>query len=130
MAQSAGRPHPGVGTGTLDPADRSVRIEPVRSRPQALADAESFFHVRRGALTTKPFLSAAAVTRIYFTSPSTRALTRWRLGKTRPLVIAVMCVPIPPLFLDFPLRQIMLPFMGRLPVSSQILAIQQILFYI
>src|SRR2546425_3404754 len=41
----------------------------------------------------------------------------------RRLVIAVMCVPIPPLFLDFPLRQMMLPFIGRLPVNSQILAI-------
>jgi hypothetical protein len=37
--------------------------------------------------------------------------------------MAVIWVPIPPLFFDLPLRQIMLPLMGRLPVSSQILAI-------
>src|SRR6185503_3832688 len=30
---------------------------------------------------------------------------------------------MPPDFLDLPLRQMMLPFIGRLPVSSQILAI-------
>jgi hypothetical protein len=38
--------------------------------------------------------------------------------------MAVMCVPIPPLFFDLPLRQMMLPFIGRLPVNSQILAIR------
>jgi hypothetical protein len=37
--------------------------------------------------------------------------------------MAVMCVPIPPDFLALPERQMMLPFIGRLPVSSQILAI-------
>jgi hypothetical protein len=31
---------------------------------------------------------------------------------------------MPPLFFDLPLRQMMLPFMGRLPVNSQILAIK------
>jgi hypothetical protein len=34
--------------------------------------------------------------------------------------MAVTCVPIPPAFFALPLRQMMLPFMGRLPVSSQI----------
>src|SRR5882762_2054087 len=38
--------------------------------------------------------------------------------------MAVTCVPIPPLFFDLPLRQMMLPFIGRLPVNSQIRAIQ------
>src|SRR5436309_1596238 len=38
--------------------------------------------------------------------------------------MAVMCVPMPPLFLALPLRQMMLPFIGPLPVSSQNLAIQ------
>jgi hypothetical protein len=33
--------------------------------------------------------------------------------------MAVMCVPIPPDFLALPERQMMLPFMGRLPVNSQ-----------
>ena len=31
----------------------------------------------------------------------------------RRLVMAVMCVPIPPLFFDLPLRQMMLPLIGR-----------------
>ena len=31
----------------------------------------------------------------------------------RRLVMAVTCVPIPPLFFDLPLRQMMLPFIGR-----------------
>lgn len=44
----------------------------------------------------------------------------------RRLVIAVTCVPIPPDFLDLPLRQMMLPFIGRLPVSSQIFAIKSL----
>jgi len=35
----------------------------------------------------------------------------------------VMCVPMPPDFLALPERQMMLPFIGRLPVNSQILAI-------
>src|SRR6266542_5920818 len=52
-----------------------------------------------------------------------RALTRWRLGRNRRLVIAVICVPMPPCFLALPLRQMMLPFIGRFPVSSQIRAI-------
>ena len=39
-----------------------------------------------------------------------------KVGMNRRLVIAVMCVPMPPLFLDLPLRQMMLPFIGRLPV--------------
>jgi hypothetical protein len=42
----------------------------------------------------------------------------------RRFVMAVTCVPIPPLFLDLPLRQMMLPFIGRVPVNSQILAIE------
>jgi hypothetical protein len=33
--------------------------------------------------------------------------------------MAVMCVPIPPDFLALPERQMMLPFIGRLPVNSQ-----------
>jgi alpha-L-fucosidase 2 len=37
--------------------------------------------------------------------------------------MAVTCVPIPPAFFALPLRQMMLPFMGRLPVNSQIRAI-------
>src|ERR1044071_1458319 len=37
--------------------------------------------------------------------------------------MAVTCVPIPPLFFDLPLRQIILPFIGRFPDNSQILAI-------
>src|SRR3954464_1416531 len=66
---------------------------------------------------------AAAVTRIYRTSPFTTALTRCRLGKKRRLVIAVTCVPIPPFFLALPLRQMWLPLIGPFPVNSQILAI-------
>ncbi len=34
-----------------------------------------------------------------------------------------MCVPMPPDFLDLPERQMMLPFIGRLPVNSQMRAI-------
>ena len=37
--------------------------------------------------------------------------------------MAVMCVPMPPYFLALPLRQMMLPFIGRLPVNSQMRAI-------
>src|SRR5262245_25106978 len=37
--------------------------------------------------------------------------------------MAVICVPMPPAFLALPLRQIMLPFIGPFPVSSQTLAI-------
>lgn len=51
------------------------------------------------------------------------AFTRCKLGKKRLFVMAVTCVPMPPLFFDLPLRQMMLPLRGRLPVSSQILAI-------
>src|ERR1035441_7482621 len=40
-----------------------------------------------------------------------------------------MCVPMPPLFFDLPLRQMMLPFIGPLPVNSQLLAIQLLLDY-
>src|SRR5213592_3232780 len=43
--------------------------------------------------------------------------------------MAVMCVPIPPCFLGLPLRQMMLPFIGPLPDSSQNRAIT-ILFLI
>src|SRR5436190_8771255 len=43
--------------------------------------------------------------------------------------MAVMCVPMPPCFLGLPLRQMMLPFIGPLPVSSQNRAIT-ILFLI
>jgi hypothetical protein len=39
------------------------------------------------------------------------------------LVMAVMCVPMPPCFFGLPLRQMMLPLRGPLPVSSQIRAI-------
>jgi len=41
----------------------------------------------------------------------------------RRFVMAVTCVPMPPLFLALPLRQMMLPLIGPLPVNSQILAI-------
>src|SRR5439155_25616342 len=51
------------------------------------------------------------------------ALTRWRFGRKRRLVIAVTWVPIPPCFLGLPLRQMMLPLIGPLPVNSQIRAI-------
>src|SRR5438876_10100034 len=51
------------------------------------------------------------------------ALTRWRFGRNRRLVIAVTCVPMPPCFLGLPLRQTMLPFIGPLPVNSQNLPI-------
>jgi hypothetical protein len=42
----------------------------------------------------------------------------------RRLVMAVMCVPMPPTFLALPLRQIILPFIGPLPVNSQNLPIK------
>lgn len=45
------------------------------------------------------------------------------IGMNLRLVMAVMCVPIPPLFFDLPLRQMMLPLRGPMPVISQILAI-------
>src|ERR1041385_2714946 len=51
------------------------------------------------------------------------AFTRWRFGMKRRFVMAVTCVPIPPAFFALPLRQMMLPFTGRLPVNSQIRAI-------
>src|SRR6185436_10435311 len=97
-----------------------------RNSNQALAC--SFFHVRFGALVTSPFLRALAVTRMYRTSPLMRALTRCRFGMKRRLVIAVMCVPMPPFFFALPLRQIWLPLMDPFPVSSQILDIKFLLF--
>jgi hypothetical protein len=65
----------------------------------------SFFQVRFGALTTMPFFSAFAVTRMYRTSPLINAFTRCRFGRNRRFVIAVTCVPMPPFFLALPLRQ-------------------------
>src|SRR5579859_7242835 len=56
------------------------------------------------------------------------ALTRWRFGMKRRLVIAVTCVPMPPFFFALPLRQMWLPLMGPVPVNSQILAINQFPF--
>jgi hypothetical protein len=41
----------------------------------------------------------------------------------RRLVVAVMCMPMPPFFLALPLRHIWLPLVGRVPVNSQILDI-------
>src|ERR1022692_2614900 len=38
--------------------------------------------------------------------------------------MAVTCVPMPPCFFGLPLRQIMLPFIGPLPVNSQRRAIK------
>src|SRR5277367_4804184 len=52
------------------------------------------------------------------------AFTRCKFTWNLRLVIAVMCVPIPPDFLDLPERQMMLPFIGRLPVNSQMRAIK------
>src|SRR6516164_7964620 len=37
--------------------------------------------------------------------------------------MAVMCVPMPPCFFGLPLRQMMLPLRGPLPVNSQMRAI-------
>src|SRR6058998_2188682 len=51
------------------------------------------------------------------------ALTRCRFGRKRRLVMAVTCVPMPPSFFALPLRQMMLPLIGPLPVNSQIRAI-------
>src|SRR5277367_4646960 len=42
----------------------------------------------------------------------------------RRLVMAVTCVPMPPFFFALPLRQMWLPFIGPVPVNSQILAIK------
>src|SRR5260370_4818076 len=88
------------------------------SPPYAFFSGSAFFQVRFGALMIKPFLIAAVETRTYRTSPFTSALTRWRLGKNRRLVIAVICVPISPLFFGLPLCPIMLRFIRRLPVYS------------
>src|SRR5438477_7724302 len=55
------------------------------------------------------------------------AFTRWRFGMNLRLVMAVMCVPMPPCFLGLPLRQIILPLIGRFPVNSQILAIRSLI---
>src|SRR5258705_148758 len=84
-----------------------------------LPAASGFFQLRLGALVTSPFLIALAATRTYRTSPSITALTRCRFGMNRRFVIAVTCVPMPPFFLALPLRQIMLPLIGPLPVNSQ-----------
>src|SRR5215472_9701331 len=40
--------------------------------------------------------------------------------------MAVICVPMPPCFLGLPLRQMMLPLRGPLPVSSQMRAINSV----
>src|SRR5476651_277178 len=55
------------------------------------------------------------------------AFTRCKFTWNLRLVIAVMCVPMPPVFFALPERQMMLPFIGRLPVNSQILAIKFLL---
>ncbi len=47
--------------------------------------------------------------------------TNWTLGRKRRLVTFTTWVPIPPLFLDWPLRTIELPRMGLLPVITQTL---------
>src|SRR5215469_11995079 len=52
------------------------------------------------------------------------ALTRWMFTRNLRLVMAVTCVPIPPDFFALPERQMMLPFIGRLPVNSQMRAIK------
>ena len=49
-------------------------------------------------------------------------LIHWRFGRNKRDVMLVMCVPMPPLFLDWPLRLMMLPLVGRLPVIAQIRA--------
>src|SRR5207302_8742601 len=95
---------------------------------QAFLDSP-FFQFRLGAFVTSPFLMALAATRTYRTSPfGISALTRWRFGRNRRLVMAVTCVPMPPCFLGLPLRQMMLPFIGPLPVNSQIRSINSFVF--
>ncbi len=49
-------------------------------------------------------------------------LIHCRLGRNRRVVRLVTWVPMPPLFLDWPLRLIILPLVGRLPVIAQIRA--------
>ncbi len=55
-----------------------------------------------------------------------RTLMRCRFGRNLRLVVLVTCVPMPPLFLLCPLRWMMLPVVGRLPVIAQILAMSKI----
>src|SRR5690606_901714 len=51
---------------------------------------------------------------------------RCRLGRNLRGVTLVTCVPMPPLFLLCPLRLMMLPLVGRLPVIAQILAMTSV----
>lgn len=55
-----------------------------------------------------------------------RTRTRCRFGRNLRLVVLVTWVPMPPLFLDWPLRWMMEPVVGRLPVIAQILAMTEI----
>lgn len=47
---------------------------------------------------------------------------RCKFGRNLRFVMLVTCVPIPPLFLDWPLRLMIEPLTGRRPVIAQILA--------
>ena len=49
-------------------------------------------------------------------------LIHCKFGRNRRVVMLVTCVPMPPLFLDWPLRLMILPLVGRLPVIAQIRA--------
>lgn len=49
-------------------------------------------------------------------------LIHCKFGRKRRVVMLVTCVPMPPLFLDWPLRLMILPLVGRLPVIAQIRA--------
>ena len=70
---------------------------------------------------------ALTLTHMRFTWPDgRRTLTRWRFGRNFRFVVFVMCVPIPPLFFVWPLRWMMEPVVGRLPVIAQILAMTEI----
>lgn len=61
--------------------------------------------MRYQAFWILPALITFAHTKMRFTWPlGRRTLTFWRFGLNHRLVIAVTCVPMPPLFLDCPLR--------------------------
>lgn len=66
-------------------------------------------------------------TQIRLISPEARRTRmRCRLGRNLRLVVLVTCVPMPPLFFAWPLRWMIEPVVGRLPVIAQILDMLEI----
>lgn len=88
---------------------------------------ESGLFGRAYAFSMRPALIALALTQIRLIWPDARRTrTRCTFGRNLRLVVLVTCVPMPPLFFACPLRWMIEPVVGRLPVIAQILAMSEI----